>query len=268
MWWYYHQDLYDKEPKRLLALVFVLGIPVSLISGLYEYTIDQVGKQGDKTLSQSDNPLLVIFFYVLIVGLTEELGKLCIVGLIAYRNEAFNEQVDGIIYAAASALGFATFENVFFSLDQGAVILLLRGPFSTLGHVLFSSLWGSGLGLAKFEQKTGRKVRLVLTGLLYAVLTHAAYDLLIAFGSKIAEWVALSSLVFLAIMFIFVSRQMSRLLKISQFNPASAVQSLRQIRRRATSKVPPRYVPNTYLRQEPENKPDQTDEEPDEETKA
>jgi RsiW-degrading membrane proteinase PrsW (M82 family) len=74
MWWYYRQDVFNKEPKALLAKVFVLSMPLSLLIGLFEFVVDQSIIIEGKPLSQSNNILLVILFYLIVVGLTEELG--------------------------------------------------------------------------------------------------------------------------------------------------------------------------------------------------
>jgi RsiW-degrading membrane proteinase PrsW (M82 family) len=249
MWWYYRQDKYEKEPKRLLALVFITGIPLSLLIGLFEYSIDQAGKQGNIALSESENILPVILFYLLVVALTEELGKLAITYFLAYRHPAFNEPVDGIIYAAASGLGFATFENVFFIINEGPVIILLRGPVSTLGHVLFSAMWGAALGLAKFDRLRTTAKRRVIAGLMLAVITHAIFDLIIALGQRISEWVALSSILFLGLLYLVVSRQIAALLNLSQFKPATiAIRTLRDLRQSRSSENDQHYVPNPYLK--------------------
>jgi len=258
MWWYYRQDVYNKEPKTLLAKVFILSMPLSLLIGLFEYVVDQAILIDGKPLSQSNNILLVVLFYLFVVGLTEELGKFVVTYVLAYQDKAFDEELDGIIYSAASGLGFATFENIFFILDQGPFIILLRGPVSTLAHVLFSALWGAALGLARFDKdpKTGR--RRILIGLGLAVLTHAIFDLLITLGARIVDWGALSSLVFLAVLYIIVRQQILHALDISRFNPASSAfkrlrQQLSPEGRRAARQ--PNYVPNTYLKKPLEQDP-------------
>ena len=53
----------------------------------------------------------------LVIGPCEELAKFLAVRLFVYRNKEFNEPLDGIIYAAAAALGFASLENVLYVID-------------------------------------------------------------------------------------------------------------------------------------------------------
>ncbi len=218
MWWYYRQDIYDKEPKRFVAMIFILSMPLSVLAGLFEYSLDQ-----GNNLSEKSGFLTAAFFYLVIVAVVEELAKFFVVFTVAYPNRAFDEPMDGIVYAAASALGFASFENIFYVLNKGPFVLLLRGPFSTLGHVLFSAFWGAALGLALQEPVRARRVKLIGVGLILSILSHGTYNILISlshpfFGTGL-DWLALSGLPFLLALYILVSRKINFALTISDFNP-------------------------------------------------
>ncbi len=220
MWYYYRQDVYEKEPIQFVALIFVLSMPLSVLAGLLEYTLD--GGKGQ--LSEDAGFLIASLFYLCVVAVAEELAKFFVVFTVAYPNRAFNEPMDGIIYAAAAALGFASFENAFYVLDRGPLVLLLRGPFSTLGHVLFSAMWGAALGLALQEQRRARRVRLILSGLVLSILAHGLYNILVSlsypfFGPGL-EWLAVSGPVFLIFMFVIVTRKIRQALEMSHFKPS------------------------------------------------
>ncbi|MEI6044573.1 MAG: PrsW family intramembrane metalloprotease [Chloroflexota bacterium] len=247
MWWYYRKDVYDKEPMRLLALVFILATPLSLLSGLLEFTLDG-GTQAQ--FSHNSGLPLAILFYFGVVGLVEEVAKLFVVVTVVYRNNEFNEPMDGIIYAAAAALGFATLENIFYLIDQGLYLILLRGPVSTLGHVLFSGMWGAGLGLAKFEPDKARRRKLIGYGLLLAILTHGAFDVLISLGTFFEDlpWLSLLVIPFLATLYYMVSRRIAYALNISSFNPRNVFERLRESHPAETTPPELRYAhnPNAY----------------------
>lgn len=120
-----------------------------------------------------------------------------------YGNREFNEPVDGIIYAAAAGLGFATVENLLyvFSAYGDSFILALqtgvaRGLLSVPAHVLFSTMWGAALGIARFMPGPGRKL-LVWKGLFLAMAAHAIFNFLVlrsAMGFAILVLVLLPSL--------------------------------------------------------------------------
>ncbi len=258
MWWYYRQDVYEKEPKRFVALIFLLSMPLSVLAGLLEYTLDK----SAGGLSEQQGFVVAVLFNVVIVAGLEELAKFFVVYTVAYPNRAFNESMDGIIYAAAAALGFASFENIFYVLDKGPVVLLLRGPFSTLGHVLFSAMWGSALGMALHEPERGRRIRLIATGLGLSILAHGFYNSLVSLSHPFFpgfEWLALSGVVFLGGLYALVSFRISQALNLSVFNPAnqarSAIQRLRERRQQYQAQLTADRTPGVELPPSPELPP-------------
>ncbi len=221
MWWYYRKDKFEKEPLRLLALVFLLTIPFSVLCGLIEFAVNQNYLRDNSTLP------MAILFYFGVVGVLEEGAKFFVVRVIIYHRPEFNEPVDGIIYAAAAALGFATLENFFYLIGDGLLIILLRGPISTLGHVLFSAMWGAALGVSKFEPDPKRRRVILAKGLGLSIVIHGGFDVLISLGKYFPDqgWLALFAIPFLGILYLIVSRQISYALKISSFNPRNRIEN-------------------------------------------
>jgi protease PrsW len=251
LWYYYRQDVYDKEPIQFVALIFILSMPLSILTGLLQYTLDA----GTGRFTERAGFLTASLFYLFVVAVTEELAKFFVVITVAYPNRAFNEPVDGIIYAIAASLGFATFENIFYILDRGVFVLLLRGPVSTLGHALFAAIWGAAVGMCLREKNWWRRVRLISFGLLLSILAHGFYNILVSlsypfFGSGL-EWLSLSGMVFLVFLYVIIRGQIRNALDISAFNPrnevANAIERLRQFRRLQNSDEPV-YAPNTFLK--------------------
>jgi RsiW-degrading membrane proteinase PrsW (M82 family) len=122
---------------------------------------------------------------VLVAPILEEYAKFSVVKRTVYRSREFDEPVDGIVYAAAAGLGFATLENIIyifssyetsmvFALQTGVIRALLSVP----GHALFSGMWGYALGQAKFMPPS-RRGRVIAMGLLLAIIMHAAFNLLL-----------------------------------------------------------------------------------------
>ncbi len=116
----------------------------------------------------------------------EEVFKFFTVRYSVYKNREFNEPLDGIIYAAAAALGFASIENTFYLfsfLNEGVIALtaffIVRALLSVPGHALFSSMWGYALGIAKYLPEN-RKGHIVLTGVVTAIFFHALYNFLLS----------------------------------------------------------------------------------------
>ncbi|MEE9275404.1 MAG: PrsW family glutamic-type intramembrane protease [bacterium] len=173
LWFFYRKDKIEPEPKILIIKVFFWGMvavfPVSLIETPF------AGSQF----------LLV----VIAAPVIEEFAKYFVVRWSIYNNPEFDEPMDGIVYAAAAALGFASTENAFYLLSAGrsspspagAVlsVFVIRSLLAVPGHVLFSTMWGCALGWAKFSAPD-RARRLIMKGLLLAVGLHALYNWLVS----------------------------------------------------------------------------------------
>ncbi len=154
----YAQDRYEREPLHLVLYVFLLGalsvIPIALVEFPFSATP---------------------FSSSVVAPVVEEAGKFLIVYLFIFRHREFNEPVDGIIYAMAAALGFATIENIFYVIEGGYTIGVMRAVLSVPGHVIFSCLWGAALGIAKFRPEKER-AGIILTGLLGAMALHGIFN--------------------------------------------------------------------------------------------
>ena len=171
LWYFYNKDRYEPEPLSWILLVYIFGIVVTIPVAFIEGTLSIIIPE--------------FFIVVLVAPIVEEAGKYLVVKKTVWESLEFDEPVDGIIYAAAAGLGFATLENVIyvFSAVETSLLLalqtgLLRALISVPGHVLFSAMWGYSLGKARFipqEQRTG----VIATGLILAMAFHALFNLLL-----------------------------------------------------------------------------------------
>jgi RsiW-degrading membrane proteinase PrsW (M82 family) len=172
LWWlyyFYKRDALDPEPLNLVRNSFILGafstIPAAIISSPF-----------------TGNPFIST---VVVAPIVEESCKCLIVYLYAYRKRQFDEPMDGVIYAAATALGFATLENLLYvgrSYAQGdtAVTALARAFFSVPGHAVFSSMWGAALGVMKCNKEARSSI--LVAGLALAMALHAAFNFMCSLG--------------------------------------------------------------------------------------
>jgi RsiW-degrading membrane proteinase PrsW (M82 family) len=111
-----------------------------------------------------------------IVALSEEGIKwLCLIAYPFFRS-FFNEPMDGILYAVLIGMGFATMENIAYANQFGITTTVMRGFTAVPAHGAFAVIMGYYAGKAKFDP--ARRWRLLLRGLLVAVLVHGAYDFL------------------------------------------------------------------------------------------
>jgi len=167
VWFFYTRDRYEKEPKRLVAKTFVYG----LLSPILAFPIELL---GGTVIPQSDYLPTLFLHVLLVVGLTEEGVKLLSVRLAAYRSSAFNDIMDGIVYTAAAALGFATLENILYAVTRGLGTTLIRAVTSVPGHALLGGIMGYYVGIAKFTPS--KETDLTLKGLVIATVLHGLYD--------------------------------------------------------------------------------------------
>lgn len=187
LWIIYRTDWYEPEPKRLVLATFGLGILAiapafggeRLAGMVYPFLryIDQAALTG----IAAPWPMAIGCF--LVIGPCEELAKFLAVRLFVYRGREFNEPLDGIIYAAAAALGFASLENVLYVIDwhSGPLhvqwgALGIRSLLALPGHVIFATTWGYALGRQKFDPRYR-----VWPMVLAAALLHGLYDFLLMY---------------------------------------------------------------------------------------
>lgn len=197
MWYFYRKDKLEPEPKKLIAYTFFLGMLIVIPAAILEGAIEGV-QQGFFT---KGTVLYTAIDTFIIVGPVEEFLKFCVVWQIIYPKDDFNEPMDGIIYASAAALGFATLENLGYMSSMGWEVIGIRGPLSTLGHVLFASFWGIALGFAKFESPEEGK-KLIVRGVLLAMFTHGLFDFFLM-ASVYSDWSAIGGLI--GVMFLMVA---------------------------------------------------------------
>lgn len=172
LWFFLRQDKIRPEPLRLIALTFLLGCASTIPAGLGNYLFG-----ADNLLEGSPNLISVVTAMTLVVGPVEELCKFGAVRLGPYRSLYFDEPVDGLVYASAASLGFASLENLFYVWQYGPAVMLLRAPLSTVGHLVFGSIWGYALG--QYYISGGRKRALLFRSLVLAAGAHALFNVLV-----------------------------------------------------------------------------------------
>lgn len=216
---FYVQNRYSREPLWLVATSFILGI-FSTIPALICNTIGMALVMiffGNSVFSQ-----FLLFFGI--VGPVEEMVKMLAVLIFAYRQPDFDEPIDGIIYSAAAALGFAAAENVLYVNQFNSIhILAFRGPLANAGHALFAAMWGLALSKAKATPKlNGRRTQIILLGWLAAATIHGSYDFILTLLSNRPAYVALAPIILLTGgMFFYVEYKVVSFLKTSPKKPTS-----------------------------------------------
>ena len=93
---------------------------------------------------------------ILVIGFSKEFLKYAAVRFSIYGSDEFDEHTDGIIYATAAGLGFATVLNVSFVVGSGGVNLgmgAVRIILTALAQASFAGITGYFLGREKLDHK-------------------------------------------------------------------------------------------------------------------
>lgn len=172
-------DRFDPEPPATLAFAFAWGATISvffsgIVNDLFGIAIGE--------------PLTGIYSAPVVEEACKGLGVLLIALL--FRKD-FDSVVDGIVYAGVVALGFATMENIDYygrSLVKGgagslAATFFIRGVMAPFSHVLFSSMIGIGVGIARETHKLKVKVLAPISGLFGAMFLHYLWNKLASYDS-------------------------------------------------------------------------------------
>jgi protease PrsW len=198
----YSRDKYDREPLKPLLISFLLGAVATAPAIILESIL--------KSLLYLKFFNYSVWYYFLlafvVIGFSEEGSKYIMLRFYAYRNKAFNEPFDGIIYSVMVSMGFATLENIGYVLNYGFQTGLVRMFLSVPSHAAFAVLMGYHVGVAKFDGNNA--VKDMFKGFLLAVFFHGAFDFFLLLkdsaimkqyvwsgslltGSLIAYWIAI-----------------------------------------------------------------------------
>lgn len=183
-WFVYWLDRYEKEPKLLLGLVFFWGAIVAaggaffintlLGLGVYMFT----GSEGATELTTGS----------LIAPIVEESlkGFAVVIVFFLFRRE-FDSLLDGVIYAAIVALGFAATENTYYIFQYGFLesgmsgliwLVFVRVILVGWQHPFYTSFIGLGLASSRLSRTASIRWIAPITGWIVAVGAHSFHNTL------------------------------------------------------------------------------------------
>lgn len=178
-------DRWEPEPRGLLVFGFLWGATVSIVISL----IVDLGVQ----IVIGEQP---VFQTVVQAPLVEESAKgLGVLLIFLVGRRYFDGPVDGIVYGAVVAAGFAFTENIqYFAIEvaeTGAGVIALfviRGLMSPFAHVMFTMMTGLGIGLGA-RKNVGLAIVGGLVGLLAAMALHALWNGAAVLSADLGAWV-------------------------------------------------------------------------------
>jgi RsiW-degrading membrane proteinase PrsW (M82 family) len=183
-WLVYLLDRYEKEPGRLLGGVFLWGAVVAAGSAFLINTL--LGLEIYLfTGSESATNLTTASLVAPVVE--ESLKGVAVLIVFWVFHQEFDSLMDGILYAAIVALGFAATENTFYIYTQGFQADGLPGILFTAfvrvvlvgwQHPFYTAFTGIGLAVARLNRSALVKVSAPVLGWLAAVFTHSLHNTL------------------------------------------------------------------------------------------
>jgi len=173
-----YMDRNEREPMGLVLKAMMLGALGFIPAVLVETALGWVPFPGRGSI------VAALWDSFVKIAPIEELVKMAPVFLLAWGHPQFNEENDGIVYAGASALGFAAVENLFYVLSKGFAVGAARAVTSLPLHCFAGLVMGFYIGRARFA--TSGPNKLVALGFLWAYLAHSVYDFLVLSKSLLA----------------------------------------------------------------------------------
>lgn len=159
-----------REPAWLVVTTFVLGSLAALVALVVSSRAARLTGLDVRVSLAGEQGALVFLFFV--VAPVQEVGKVA-AAWPAFLSKHFREPYDGVVYASASALGFAAVENGFvLHANPTGAIWLARTLLSLPAHVFFACLWGYALGRAKHGKS---RIPLFPTAFVGSIIGHGLY---------------------------------------------------------------------------------------------
>ena len=175
--YHYYKDRDLPEPPGNLLLCFVLGIFAAGLSKAMYVGLEPLGLRFDAVALAADNGPGLFVYAMLAIGPIEELAKMIPFLLVVVRFKAFDDPMDGIIYASFIAVGYAAVENYHYLDFLTTTEAFARGFAGPVIHIVFASIWAHWIARALLDGKSA--VRPALIGFVLAAGLHGFYDFLV-----------------------------------------------------------------------------------------
>lgn len=152
LWFFYRRDAVEPEPRGMVIGVFVLGALVAAAIGIP--LVQSVFRVSG--WMYANQPWSYVVAAILIIGFAQQFLIYASVRFSVFNSAEFDGPTDGIIYATAAGLGYATVLNVQFVTGDGATSLTLAAiqiVLTTLAMASFAGIVGYFLGREKHEER-------------------------------------------------------------------------------------------------------------------
>lgn len=179
-------DRWEPEPWQALAVAFGWGASVSVLVALVLNTGAMMALVASGSSALAADVLGAAVVAPVVEESIKALGVLII--FLVWRR-SFDGPVDGLVYAATVAAGFAFVENIlYFGSTMAATegipgggaavvtVFLMRGIMSPFAHLLFTACTGLALGIAAERGSRWAWVWMLPIGLFLAMTLHGLWN--------------------------------------------------------------------------------------------
>lgn len=174
IWW---RDRHEQEPTLMLLMAFAMGS----LSTYPALKLEEFGIEYFYTAT-SNNVVNSFIFAFGIVAISEELVKFLFLRYFIFPRKAYDQPLDGIVYAVILGMGFAAVENIMYvvfrsnGFEDALQTAFTRMITAVPAHASFAVIMGYFMGKAKFIYEPFSRTLHLLTGLALAICIHGAYD--------------------------------------------------------------------------------------------
>ena len=159
-----------REPRWLVSVTFALGAIAAAVALLVtERAAARTGLDVRVSAAGETGALVFLFF---VVAPIQEAAKVA-AAWPAFLSKHLDEAYDGVVYSAASSLGFAAVENALvLQAHPVGAIWIARAALALPAHVFFACLWGYALARAK---QSRRRLPIFPLAFVATIAAHGLY---------------------------------------------------------------------------------------------
>jgi RsiW-degrading membrane proteinase PrsW (M82 family) len=183
-WIIYWLDRYEKEPTVLLGGVFIWG---AIFAAGASFLINSIWGTGIYIFTGSQAATDLTTGSIIAPFVEESLKGLAVLAVFLFYRQEFDSYLDGIEYAARTALGFAATENVLYIYDKGYLasgyggllwLVFIRVILVGWQHPFYTAFIGIGLAKSRLTNNTLIMVSAPIIGWSIAILNHSIHNTL------------------------------------------------------------------------------------------
>jgi len=186
-WMVYWTDRYEKEPKLLLFGTFLWG---AVVAASGAFLINTLLGVSIYLFTESENATNLATGSLIAPVVEESLKGIAVLLIFLFFRHEFDSVLDGIVYAAITAIGFAAAENAYYIFNygyaengfSGALFLVFVRVFLVgWQHPFYTAFIGIGLAIARLNRSLLMGIAATLIFWFAAVATHGIHNTLAQF---------------------------------------------------------------------------------------